>query len=151
MNVFLCHALEDRDVAALIRLALVGANFNVFFDEQGFPPGNDYRSRSQEAIAQADVCVFLISQSSVAPGTITLSQLEWISVKWPRPEGRVLPVMIGRVPLERVPTYLRSLTFLDVHENVPAEVRASVEGLRSRFGRWARLARALNWRSAGKG
>jgi TIR domain len=137
MNVFLCYASEDHDVAERVQLALAGAGFAVFFDEQSLPPGSDFQARIQEAIAQSDLFVFLITASSVARGRFTLTELQLAREKWPHPGGRVLPVNVDGTPVHMIPNYLRAATILEVKGNAPAEVRAVVEKLRA--GRTPRL------------
>lgn len=122
MKVFLSHASEDEKVATEICLALRGAGHEVFFDAHGLPPGGDYNTRIREAIEASDALVFLVSPHSVDAGSYTLSELRFARQKWPRPWGRVLPVMVGQTAWEEIDPYLAAVTVLNPAGNRAAEV-----------------------------
>jgi len=71
--------------------------------------------------------IFLISPESVASGSFALTELAFARKKWKHPKGHVLPVMLARTQLKRIPRYLTAVTFLEPQGDVAAEVAASVE------------------------
>src|SRR4051794_20623152 len=129
MNVFLCYASEDRDIAERIQLALLGANFNVFFDSQSLSPGADFQARIRAEIEESDVFVFLITHYSVARGKFTLTELQFARNKWPHPAGHVLGVNLTDMGPSSIPNYLKAATSLHINGDAPAEVRAAIEQL----------------------
>jgi hypothetical protein len=131
MRVFLCHASEDREAAERIQLALIGAGFDVFFDEQSLPPGSDYQARIREALNLSDFFVFLATSHALAKGKYTLTELSFARKKWPHPAGRVIAVNVDSLLASSLPNYLQAATLLTVEGNLAAEVRAALEDLRS--------------------
>jgi len=113
MEVFICHASEDKRVAASIALALRGVGFTVFFDETDLPQGGEYHSRILAAVASADRFVFLISRHSTAPGRYTLSELDFAKAKWPHPKDRVFPVVVSAVDHSTIDPYLLAVSLVE--------------------------------------
>ncbi len=128
-QVFLSYAAEDRDAAESIQLALLGAGYRVFFDRQSLPAAGDYYAGIQSAVSASDFFVFLVSAHSVAAGSFALTELKQVRAKWPHPKGRVLPVLVDPAGLERLPNYLRSVTFLEPEGHLAAEVLMSVDAM----------------------
>jgi len=126
-TVFVCYASEDKPAAERIQLALAGAGYKVFFDEQSLPPGGDYHARIQRAIQTCDIFIFLVSSSSIAPGKFTLTELKFARERWPSPVDRVLAVNVQGLPPTEIPAYLTAATMLAVVGNLASEVRAAVE------------------------
>jgi len=131
MMVFLSFSSLDRAAAERIQLALLGANHKVFFDEASLPPGGDYHSRIKAAISACDAYVFLISPDSVQDGRYVQSELKQVKAKWPKPWGRVLPVMLRPTDLSLVDAYLAAVTILEPKGNVAAEVMAQLDKLKA--------------------
>lgn len=129
MNVFLSYATEDRAIAEEIRLAILGAGHNVFFDKDKLSPASDYHTTLRDAVRTADVFVFLVSPHSVEPGTYALTELKLAREQWPHPKDHVLPVLVEPTPRESVPVYLRAVTILEPEGSTPAEVASAVETL----------------------
>lgn len=129
MRVFISYASEDRVLAEQVDLALKGSGYETFFDRLSLPDGKDYIEQIFREIELADYFVFLISQSSVQPTKFTLTELKCARQKWAHPNGRVLPVRIGRVPFEEIPSYLKSVSILEPEGNVPAEVVLAIKAL----------------------
>jgi len=129
MKLFLSYAAEDRDIADEVKLALVGAGHEVFFDRDTLPPGGDYYARIEKAVSSSDAMVFLISPSSVADGSFALSELKLARSRWPHPKGRVVPVRLHQTPWAAIPPYLKSVTVLEPEGSVAAEVVSAVKGL----------------------
>jgi len=122
MYLFLSYAREDRELAETIHRALVTAGFDCFFDTASLPPGQEYNARIAQAVARADLFVFLLSAPALEPGSYALTELAFAEKKWPNPAGHVLPVSPPGFDLSALPAYLRSINVLQVHGNTAAEV-----------------------------
>ena len=131
MQVFLSYASEDRDTAEEIELALRGAGHSVFFDRANLPPGGEFHSRIKAAVLGCDAFVFLVSPHSVMKGGYARTELKFARERWQDPADRVLPVIIGKLPWDDIPVYLRSVTVLEPEGNIAAEVADAIED----FGR----------------
>lgn len=135
MRVFLSYASEDRDLARPIVESIRARRHTVFFDRTDLPPGETYEDQIQDAVARAELMVFLITPDSVSPGRFPLTELRFARAKWSRAAQRVLPVMLRPTPLNTVPEYLRLVTILEPQGNVAAEVAAEVDRITRRFQR----------------
>jgi hypothetical protein len=122
MQIFLSYASEDRSLAEEIQLALLGAGHTVFFDKSSLPSGGDYHSRIRAAVTRSDLVIFLISPNSVVEGSYALTELKFARLKWPHPNGRVLPVRLHGTAWDTIPPYLKSVTALEPEGNIPAEI-----------------------------
>lgn len=129
MRIFISYSSGDSATAEEIQLALLGEGHNVFFDRDSLPPGGNYHARISDAIALADIFIFLISPDSIRPGSYALTELKLVRNKWPHPAGRVLPIRLLSTPWENIPAYLKSVTVLEPSGNIAAEVLAAVAEL----------------------
>ena len=127
MKVFLSFASPDRATAERIQLALAGAGHEVFFDEASLAPGSDYNSRIRDSIKESQLFVFLISPSSVGGGRYAHTELKLAKIKWPKPWGYILPVVIRPTEYGAIDPYLASVTLLEPRGDVAAEVAAAIE------------------------
>ena len=134
MKVFVSYASEDRARAEMVMESLAARGHDVFFDRDAssLPPGASFEDKIEQAIAQTEAFVFLISPHSVTSGCFALTELTIARQKWPRADGRVLPVMLRKTDLVLVPAYLKSVTILQPAGNVPAEVALAVNAMRRR-------------------
>ena len=132
IKIFLTYASEDRTIAESITFSLRERGYTVFLDRDDLPPGESFNKQIERAINNCGILVFLISPDSVADGRYTLTELSFARHKWPSPDNRVLPVMVRKTPLERVPNYLKAVTILEPQGNVAAEASAAVDGMRLR-------------------
>jgi formylglycine-generating enzyme required for sulfatase activity len=129
MKIFLSYASEDRAAADRIRHALHADGHDVFFDREDLPAGQEFHTRIRRGIEQSDLVVFLVSPQALDAGSYTLNELSIAEKTWRAPGGRVLPVILERVPIEAMPAFLRSVTFLETSGNVPAAVVDAVHRL----------------------
>lgn len=127
MQVFLSYASEDRDTAEEIELALRGSGHSVFFDRASLPPGGEFHARIRDAVRRCDAFVFLVSPHSIAQGGYARTELKFARERWESPADRVLPVIVGKLPWEDIPAYLRSVTVLEPEGNVAAEVADAID------------------------
>jgi len=80
-------------VARRLKLALEAEQHDVFFDRNDLGAGDAYQQAIREALAAADLLVFLVAPESVGAGSYALTELGLAEAKWSRPAGRVLPVV----------------------------------------------------------
>ena len=132
MNIFLSYSSARRDVAERLKLGLEAEQHDVFFDRDDLGAGESYQQAIREAVAQADLMLFLVSPESVAPGSYTLAELEMAEAVWPQPSGRVLPVVVAATPKSSMPPYLLAVTLLEPQGEVVAETLATVARLSGR-------------------
>ena len=143
MRIFLSHASEQAAVAEAIEVALRSEGHVVFLDRSSLPSGETYNDKIRDAIAESDLFIFLISAEALAAGRYTLTELAFARDAWPRPSGRVLPVVISPVDLNSVPPYLKAVTILEPQGNVAAAVAATVARLGKPWYRRAGLTAAV--------
>ena len=136
MRVFLSYASEDRNRIEPIRYALAEQGHDIFYDREDLLPGEAFDSRIRSAIERSDLFVFFLTPHTVDAGSYTLNELSVCERRWPRADGRVLPVILADVPRQDIPAYLRSVTCLTPVGNITASVSDAV----------LRLARAHNRR-----
>lgn len=141
MNVFLSYAAQNRDTAAALNRALLEQGHDVFFDREDLPAGEEFHARIRTAIEAADLFVFLVSAHALDPGSYTLSELAIVERSWRRLSGRVLPVMLERLPIERLPLALRAVTVLQPDGDLVAAAADAVHALRR--ARWRRRLRQV--------
>jgi TIR domain len=126
MKIFLSYASEDRTFVEPICLVLRSQGHKVFFDRTDLPPGEEYDSRIRQALEASHLLVFFISPASLDSGSYTLTELHIAQKTWEHPAGKLLPVLLRRIELDRVPPYLKSVTFLEPEGNVTATVADEV-------------------------
>ncbi len=126
MRIFLSYASQDRVIAEAINRALLDQGHDVFFDRDDLPPGEEFHIRIRRAIEQADLFVFLVSEESIDPGSYTLNELEIAEKKLRQPSGRLLPVLLRPIALDRLPAFAKAVTLLESPGNIPAAVADAV-------------------------
>jgi tetratricopeptide (TPR) repeat protein len=139
MKVFVSYASEDLEAADAIAVALRNSGHQVFLDRDSLPAAKEYHEKIRDQIKQSDLFVFLISPASLAEGRYTLTELKFARQRWPKPQGRIVPVMIRDTPMSSIPAYLSSLNIIKPEGNVVAEVISTIQEQRKseRFGRTA--------------
>jgi formylglycine-generating enzyme required for sulfatase activity len=126
MRVFLSYSSSDRTLVEPIHLALSAQGHTVFFDRADLPAGEEYDVRIRQAIENSHLMVFMVSADSLEAGSYTLTELAIAQKTWKHPAGRVLPVMLRPVSLERIPPYLKSVTLLQPEGDLTASVADQV-------------------------
>lgn len=127
MKIFLSYASQDRAVADTINRALLEQGHDVFFDRDDLPPGEEFNTSIRRSIERADLFVFLISDNAIDPGSYTLNELEIAERRLRQPSGRMLPVMLTAVSLDRLPAFVKSVTLLQTPGNIAAAVAEAVD------------------------
>jgi formylglycine-generating enzyme required for sulfatase activity len=82
--------------------------------------------RIRRAIEKSQLLLFLLSPDSVDAGSYTLTELGIAQKVWRHPAGKVLPVVIRPVPLDRIPPYLKAVTLFEPEGNPAATVADTV-------------------------
>ena len=126
MRVFLSYSSTDRDLVEPIYFALHAQGNTVFFDRADLPAGDEYDIRIRRAIEKSHLMVFMVSADSLEPGSYTLTELGIAQRTWEHPAGRVLPVLLRPISLERLPPYLKSVTLLEPEGDLTASVADQV-------------------------
>lgn len=145
MRIFLSYASQDRVTVEPIHYALVEQGHEIFFDREDLPPGEGFDARIRSAIERCELFVCLLSPDTVDTGSYTLTEIEIAARIWPRPAGRVLPVVLRTLPVAAIPAYLRSVTLLEPTGNLAATVADAVHRLARghQRSRWLRVATAV--------
>ena len=140
MRIFISYASEQRPLAERLNDELRNEKHVVFFDSDSLPAGEAYAGAIRREILACDLFVFLISPESLSAG-YSLSELAVIQKSAPAPGNRVLPVMAVPVPMDAVPSYLRSLTILYLRGDLVADTVHRIADLASvRRRRWLLVA-----------
>jgi hypothetical protein len=126
MRVFLSYSSSDRTLVEPIYLALRAQGHTVFFDRADLPAGEEYDARIRQAIEKSQLVLFMVSPDSLDPGSYTLTELAIAQKTWGHPAGRVLPVILRPISLERIPPYLKSVTLLEPQGDLTASVADQV-------------------------
>jgi formylglycine-generating enzyme required for sulfatase activity len=126
MKVFLSYSSSDRTLVEPIYLALRAQGHRVFFDRAGLPAGEEYDVRIRRALENSDLMLFMVSPDSLDAGSYTLTELAIAQKSWDHPAGRILPVILRPISLERVPPYLKSVTFFEPEGDLTASVADQV-------------------------
>jgi formylglycine-generating enzyme required for sulfatase activity len=126
MRVFLSYSSTDRNLVEPIYLALRAQGHTVFFDRANLPAGEEYHMQIRRAIEKSQLVLFMVSPDSLEPGSYTMTELGIAQKSWEHPAGRILPVLLRPISLERIPPYLKSVTLLEPEGDVTASVADQV-------------------------
>jgi formylglycine-generating enzyme required for sulfatase activity len=126
MRVFLSYSSSDRILVEPIYLALRAQGHTVFFDRAGLSAGEEYNVRIRRAIERSHLVLFMVSPDSLDPGSYTLTELAIAQKTSEHPAGRVLPVILRPISLERIPPYLKSVTLFEPEGDLTASVADQV-------------------------
>ena len=104
MKIFISYAEQDRPYATALGKALKDASQDIW-EPQDLQPGENWRLKSGEALAEADAVVVLLSPESVATEWVR-REIEF-AISSPRLKGRLIPVLVR--PSRDIPWILREL------------------------------------------
>ena len=131
MDVFLSYASEERPLAERVCRVLEAEGHDVFFDREDLGGGDAFGERIRNAMADADVLVYLISHASVASKSYALTELSIATSLPKRRRPAVLPVRTDDTPIEAVPAALRAHTILEPQGDTPAEIALAIDRIRA--------------------
>lgn len=145
MKIFLSYASQDRAIAEAINRALLDDGYDVFFDRDDLPPGEEFNIRIRRAIETTDLFVLLVSADAIDPGSYTLNEVEIAERAFRRASGRFLPVLLRPMPLDSLPPFVKSVTLLQSSGNITAATAEAVHrlALDRRRTLWTRVASGL--------
>jgi hypothetical protein len=132
MKLFLSYDSEQFALAESLAGRLQAAGHDVFLDREDLLPGEPFDAHIAARLAASDAMIFLASSTSVAAGSYALSELKLAERHWPRPQGRLIGVLLDGLAIGAVPAYLRSVSLLQPQGDVVAEVVHAVEALAER-------------------
>jgi len=102
-DVFISHSSKDLPWALEFASALKESGVKAWLDETDVAPGDDWQERFQDALRASRVLVVIILSESNLDDPWTLFQLGAAVAG----EKRIVPVVAGEVPSERLPPVLR--------------------------------------------
>ncbi|MBL8447555.1 MAG: toll/interleukin-1 receptor domain-containing protein, partial [Zoogloeaceae bacterium] len=103
MKIFLSYSSDARSTAETLCCTLQAAGHEVLFDQEDLTAAQGFNQRIRNAVAAADLFIFLVTPTAVSARHYTLTEIELAARKWPNPAGRVLPVMVTETPFEDLP------------------------------------------------
>lgn len=143
-KVFLSYSRKDRERAQSIADVLRERHFGVFKDTDDILPTEEWKSRLEQLIGEADTIVFLLSPHSVASDVCT-----W-EVEHAKSLGkRIAPIVISEVESGDIPADLARLNFIfcterdrfqDAVDNLVSALSVDIDWIRehTRLGELAR-------------
>jgi WD40 repeat protein len=122
-DVFISYSRKDIAFARLLHTALKENGLETWIDWQDIPPSADWLAEVYEAIEQADTFVFMISETSVASEICSLEIAHAA-----QHNKRLIPIVIGDIDPQKVPTSLAILNWIFFRED-EAAFNAGVQDL----------------------
>lgn len=150
-KVFLSYSRKDRERAQGVAEALRSRHFGVFKDTDDILPTEEWKTRLQDLIEEADTIVFLLSPHS-AVSEVCAWEVEYASAL----NKRIAPIVIEDVEGTNIPPLLARLNFIfctprdpfeDAVDTLASALSTDIEWIREHT-RLAGLAR--RWGDAGK-
>ena len=90
LNVFLCHATDDKPSVRKLYERLKEDGIDVWFDEEKLLPGQDWDMEIQNAVRQSDVVIICLSKKSVTKEGYVQKEIKIaLDVADEKPEGTI--------------------------------------------------------------
>jgi TIR domain len=132
LNVFLCHASEDKPAIRALYKQIVADGYQPWFDEENILPGQDWQREITKAVKRSDVVLVCLSSSSInKTGYVQKEIKEVLDVADLRPEDAIFVIPV-RLEDCIVPDRLAKWQWVDLFERngyrqlmVALRVRAS--------------------------
>lgn len=117
MQVFLCHASQDKHPTRELCERLLGEGYDVWLDERSLLPGQDWEQEIRSAVRHSDAIVVLISENSVNKVGFVQRELRLaLDAADERPEGSIFLIPL-RLDDEPIPARLNRWHWLDTRAN----------------------------------
>lgn len=118
LNVFLCHAKEDKPIVRELYRQLVAEGWlDVWLDEENLFPGQEWDMEIEKAVEQADVVVVCLSSHSVDKEGYVQKELRFVlNIADEKPEGTIFVVPL-RLDDCQVPRRIRGWQYADYFPN----------------------------------
>ena len=130
LQVFLCHASEDRDRIRKLYTQLRDDGFLPWLDTENLLPGENWDQAINAAIKKSDVVlVCLSSQSALKTGYVQKEIARALDAAEERPEGTIyiVPVLLERCP---IPDRIKKWQAVDLSDNGIRETFVSAQAAR---------------------
>ena len=114
MQIFLCHASQDKQPTRDLCERLLGEGYDVWLDERSLLPGQDWEREIRSAVRDSDAIIVLISKNSVNKIGFVQRELRLaLDVADERPEGAIflIPLRLDDAP---IPARLNRWQWLDI-------------------------------------
>lgn len=148
---FISYSRRDAEVIRRLHAALEERGREAWVDWADIYPSAEWWEEIRRAIEGSDAMIFAISPASIESG-VCLRELDAAIAAG----KRLIPVVLHRVPIERVPESLGRHQFISFEEGEPfdASIARLIEALEADF-EWMRdhtrlLLRATEWDAAGR-
>jgi hypothetical protein len=128
VDVFISYSWVDLEAAKLVYSTLTSAGYEVFLDRHELEAGEEFAAKIRGAIFAAGSFIFIASERSIRPDKFAMLELAIAEERWANPSGVVLPVLLGKMEAQQLPSYLRPLVPLQFESHFEARVLSWVEG-----------------------
>lgn len=114
VNVFLCHAKEDKPAVRELYRRLLRRGFNAWLDEENLLPGQDWRQEIPKAVRNSDVVVICLSKKSIDKSGFVQKEIRYaLDIADEKPEGRIF-LIPARLEECNVPERLSEKQWVDL-------------------------------------
>lgn len=114
LNIFMCHASDDKPVVRQLYQRLQYAGFNPWLDEEDLLPGQDWQKEIGKAVRAADVVLVCLSMKSVTKSGYVQKEIRIaLDVADQMPPGKIflIPVKLEDCP---VPERFSNVQWVDL-------------------------------------
>jgi hypothetical protein len=124
-DVFISYARDDANFAQMVKGYLLGRGFSVWSEDE-LAVGEDLQQEVERAIDASDRFVLLLSPASIESPYVLL-EAGMALARYEDRSGRVIPVLIGDVPPDRIPSLLRDRAIIDARGRDPRNALSSLD------------------------
>ncbi|MGD1906594.1 MAG: toll/interleukin-1 receptor domain-containing protein, partial [Leptolyngbyaceae cyanobacterium] len=112
-QVFLCHAEADREIAEQVRLSLMRNGITTWTHRSDIEFGSDFQAAMTRGMEDADNVVFLLSTDALESQYCQQELNHALELN-----KRIIPLRVGAVDPEQVPSSLQTLQYIDLTDNL---------------------------------
>jgi cellulose biosynthesis protein BcsQ len=122
MQIFLCHASQDKPLVRDLYNRLASDGYDVWLDAVKLLPGQDWNLEIKKAVQASDVVLVCLSNQSVTKEGYVQKELRYaLDLAIERPEGAIFIVPV-RLDECEVPSRIRSWQYVDYFPNDAKEL-----------------------------
>lgn len=125
-RVFISYAMPDREISKQIRDVLQEAGSPVWLDEYNIKPGDDWRTRIDEALQLSTHLVVILSPNSIKSPYIANEYRSFLSQN-----KQLIPVLVGDISDAEIPPSLQHLHYVDLRKPSPDAMAQIIATIRS--------------------
>jgi TIR domain len=127
LQIFLCHAFEDKEAVRTLYRRLLLFGFDPWLDAEKLLPGQDWNAEITKVIRAAHVVLVCLSQRSGRRGYVQKEIVRALDVADEQPEGTIFLIPVHLEDCH-VPERLRRWQWVDLFEdNGVSKLRAALE------------------------